>query len=343
MTAAQQQGKKMKTLLASTCLSLSLVSLASMASAQDCGSVTIASMNWQSAEVLSNVDKIILSAGYGCDAEITIGDTVPTITSMAEKGEPDIAPEAWIDLLPDVVKKGVEDGKLIQAANVLPDGGVNGWWIPKHFADAHPEIKTVQDALKHPELFPAPEDETKGAIYNGPQGWGATVITSNLFKAYGAEAAGFTLVDSGSAAGLDASIAKAYETQSAWLGFYWAPTAVLGKYPMVMLDWGVEQDPDMWSKCITVEGCADPKPAAWPTDRVYTLVSTSFSERAGAEVMDYLNKRAWSNQTVGALMAWMTDNQATGEEGAIEFLKQNPDVWTPWVSPEAAEKIKASL
>lgn len=333
----------MKALLATTCLSLGVIALASTANAQDCGTVVIASMNWQSAEVLSNVDRIILSEGYGCNAEITIGDTVPTITSMAEKGQPDIAPEAWVDMLPDMVKKGVEEGKLIQAANVLPDGGVNGWWIPKYLSDAHPEIKTVEDALARPDLFPAPEDASKGAIYNGPQGWGATVITGNLFKAYDAEAKGFTLVDSGSAAGLDAAIAKAYDSQAGWLGFYWAPTALLGKYEMVKLDWGVEADPDMWAKCITVEGCADPKPAAWPTDHVYTLVATSFSERAGPEVLDYLNKRAWSNDTVGQLMAWMTDNQATGEEGALHFLKENPDVWTNWVSPEAAEKIKASF
>ena len=311
--------------------------------AAECGNVTIASMNWQSAEVLSNVDKIILSEGYGCQVEITIGDTVPTITSMAEKGEPDIAPEAWIDLLPDVVKKGIEEKKLIQAATALPDGGVNGWWIPKYLADAHPEIKTIQDALKHPELFPDPEDPSKGAVHNGPQGWGATVITANLFKAYKADEAGFTLVDTGSAAGLDGSIAKAYEQKKGWLGFYWAPTALLGIYEMKKLDFGVPANNDVWSKCITVADCADPTPAAWPTDRVVTLVSTSFSERAGTDVMEYLNKRSWSNDTVSKLLAWMTDQQATGEEGAKQFLKENPDIWTKWVSTEAAEKIKASL
>lgn len=62
--------------------------------AQDsCGDVTIASMTWQSAEVLANIDKIILSAGYGCNAQVVQGDTVPTLTSMIEKGQPDIAPE----------------------------------------------------------------------------------------------------------------------------------------------------------------------------------------------------------------------------------------------------------
>lgn len=319
------------------------ISHTSATAAAECGTVTIASMNWQSAEVLSNVDKIILSEGYGCQAEIIIGDTVPTITSMAEKGEPDIAPEAWIDLLPDVVKKGIEDKKLIQAATALPDGGVNGWWIPKYLAEAHPDIKTIQDALKHPELFPDPEDASKGAVYNGPQGWGATVVTANLFKAYKAQDAGFTLVDTGSAAGLDGSIAKAYERKEGWLGFYWAPTALLGLYDMVRLDFGVPANDEVWSKCITVADCTDPTPAAWPVDRVVTLVSTSFSERADATVMDYLNKRSWSNDTVSKLMAWMTEQQATGELGAKHFLVENPDIWTKWVSPEAAEKIKASL
>ncbi|MBB5574391.1 ABC-type proline/glycine betaine transport system substrate-binding protein [Rhizobium paranaense] len=39
----------------------------------------------------------------------------------------------------------------------------------------------------------------------------------------------------------------------------------------------------------------------------------------------------------------MTDNQATGVDGAKHFLKENGDVWTKWVSPDAAKKIKASL
>ncbi len=59
--------------------------------------------------------------------------------------------------------------------------------------------------------------------------------------------------------------------------------------------------------------------------------------------MDYLKKRSWSNETVNKLMAWMTDNQATGEDGAKHFLKENKDHWTKWVTPEAAEKITAAV
>jgi glycine betaine/proline transport system substrate-binding protein len=333
----------MKHLLASTCLAVGLMGSVAVSQAAECGSLTIASMNWQSAEVMSNLDKLILNEGYGCDAEITVGDTVPTLTSMSEKGQPDIAPEAWIDLLPDVVQRGIDDGTVVIAATSLPDGGQQGWWIPKYVADAHPDIKTIGDALKHPELFPDPEDSSKGAIYNGPQGWGGTVVTAQLYKAFEAEKAGFKLVDTGSAAGLDGSIAKAFERKEPWVGYYWAPTSLLGKYEMVRLEAGVPADAAEWKRCNTVADCPDPKPNAWPTDRVFTLVAKPFAERAGPEVMDYLKKRAWTNATVNQLMAWMTDNQATGEEGAKHFLKENEALWTQWVSPEAAEKIKGSL
>jgi len=332
----------MKRLLLASCLAFASLGLASAASAQECGDVTISNMNWQSAEVLASIDKLILSEGYGCKAELVVGDTVPTLTSMVEKGEPDIAPEGWVDLQPELVQRGISEGKLVSTVAALSDGAVQGWFIPKYIADANPEIKTIADALKHPELFPAPEDATKGAVFNGPQGWGGTLVTTQLFRAYGGEEAGFNLIDTGSAAGLDGSIAKAYERKQGWMGYYWAPTSILGKYEMVKLEYGVPFDAAEWKRCNTVADCPDPKPNEWPKDSVETLVTTEFAERAGP-VMDYLKARSWSNATVNKLLAWMTDNQATGEEGARYFLKNNEDIWTKWVSPDVAEKVKASL
>ena len=64
-----------------------------------CGKVTIAEMNWASAELMANVDKIILENGYGCTVELVSGATMPTFTSMNEKGSPDVAPELWLSLI----------------------------------------------------------------------------------------------------------------------------------------------------------------------------------------------------------------------------------------------------
>ncbi|CAN7481397.1 ABC transporter substrate-binding protein [Rhizobium sp. LjRoot30] len=331
----------MKKLIASTFLAGGLLAFAGAAQA-DCGDISIAEMNWASAGVAAYVDKIILESGYGCKVTLVTGDTMPTFTSMNEKGEPDMAPEFWVNSVRTALDAAVAEGRLIQAAPLLSDGGVEGWWIPKFLADAHPDIKTVQDALKHPELFPAPEDPSKAAVINCPSGWNCQVSTANLYKAIEAEKAGFQLVDSGSAAGLDGSIANAFAKQTGWLGYYWAPTAILGKYEMTKLSFGVEHDKKEWDACTAVPDCAAPKVNAYPTSDVYTIVTKAFSEKAGV-AMDYVKTRKWDNQTVGKVLAWMDENQGTNEDAAKHFLKDYQDMWTKWVAPDVAEKIKASL
>ncbi|MFU5279193.1 glycine betaine ABC transporter substrate-binding protein [Pseudomonas aeruginosa] len=138
----------MKKLLAATPLVLGLAVGTPVANAAECGAVTIASMNWASAELLAEVDKFILQNGYDCDANTVLGDTVPTLTSMAEKGKPDVAPESWTSLRPPVTLKNIEEGKLLIAGKSLSEGGVQGIYIPKFIVDEHPEIKTIADALK---------------------------------------------------------------------------------------------------------------------------------------------------------------------------------------------------
>ncbi len=309
--------------------------------AEKCGDVTIASMNWASAELIAAIDKIILSEGYGCNAELIAGDTMPTFTSMNEKGEPDLAPELWVNAIREPLDAAVADGELIIAAEILSDGGEEGWWIPRFVADAHPEIKTPADALQRPDLFRAPEDDSMGAVHNCPSGWNCQIATSNLFRAYGAEVRGFKLVDTGSSAGLDGSIAKANERKEGWLGYYWSPTAILGRYEMVKLDMG-EHDQEEWESCTAVLDCEDPKINAWAKSEVFSVVTREFAEKAGV-AMDYVSTRSWDNNTVNKLLAWMADNQATGEEAAIYFLQNHEGVWGPWVSEEAMDKIKATL
>jgi len=312
------------------------------ASAASCGSVTIANMNWQSAEVLANIDKLILSKGYGCNVELVPGDTMPTLTSMMEKGKPDVAPEAWINAVREPLDAAVKSGKLHYAATALTDGGVEGWWIPQYVADANPKIKTIDDALNHPELFPAPENAKKGAVYGCPAGWNCQLTTENAFKAWDGAKRNFVLVDPGSAAGLDGSIAKAYERKQGWLGYYWAPTAILGTYKMVKLDAGVPYKDKEFKSCNTKPDCAHPVRTDWAKSEVLTVVTDRF-QKAGGPAADYLKKRGWDNQTVNTLLSWMHSNQATGEDGARYFLKTQAAVWTPWVTPAVAKKIQASL
>ena len=74
-------------------LSIVILSLISSSLSADCGRVTIAEMNWPSAQLVAHVDKYFLAEGFNCDVTLVPGDTTPTITSMIGTGEPSVAPE----------------------------------------------------------------------------------------------------------------------------------------------------------------------------------------------------------------------------------------------------------
>ena len=310
--------------------------------AGDCGRVTIADMNWNSATLIANIDQFILKNGFGCDAELVPGDTMPTGTSMVEKGEPDIAPELWSNSMKEALDKGVAEKRLRIAGKSLSDGGEEGFWVPKYMVDEHHELATIEGVKKNAKLFKHPEDPDKSAFYGCPAGWNCQISSGNLFRALKLGEAGFDLIDPGSGAGLAGSIAKAYERKQPWFGYYWAPTAVLGKYQMVKVDFGSGVDKQHFIDCISQEGCENPHPTMYPPSPVQTVTTYTFADKA-PEAFAYLQKRSFKNAQMNKLLAWMEDNQADGNVAMEYFLKNNEDTWRAWLPPEAAKKVKAAL
>ncbi len=307
-----------------------------------CGKVTISDMNWPSATLMANVDRLILRHGYDCAAELVPGDTMPTGTSMIEKGQPDIAPELWSNSFADALKKGVAEKRLRIAGKSLSDGGVEGFWVPKYMVDRDPSLATIEGIKRNAKLFKHPEDPDKSAIYGCPSGWNCQISAGHLFKALKLADAGFELVDPGSAAGLDGSIAKAYERGKSWFGYYWSPTPILGKYKMVRVDFGVGVDEKHWESCISQPECSDPKPSMYPTARVITLTTEKFADRAPA-AYGYLTNRAFTNATMNTLLAWIGENQADGETAAVHFIKNYETTWTRWVPADIAGKVRIAI
>jgi glycine betaine/proline transport system substrate-binding protein len=311
--------------------------------AAECGAVSIAQMNWGSAGIAASFDKFILENGYGCSVAIVEGDTLETLTSMKDTGHPDIVSEFWVSGVRSQFDAALDSGRVLQAAEILSDGAVEGWWIPKFVADANPDIRTVQDALGHPELFPAPDDPARGAVYNCPPDWSCHISTANLFAAMGASRSGFDLVETGSPEGLDESIAQAFADKVGWLGYYWAPSVVLGKYEMTRLSFGAGHDKAEWDRCTSVAGCRNPAVNAYPVSRAFTLVTKDFADRALPAVTAYLKTRSWDNATINAVLAWQDENRESNEDAARHFLENYAALWTKWVPADVAAKVKAAL
>ena len=312
----------------------------SAASASECGELTMAEMNWASAELMANVDKIILEEGYGCDVELIPGATTTTFASMNEKGEPDVAGELWINAVRDLLVPAMEEGRLHSLVEGPITGLGEGWWVTEKFAADHPDLNTVEKVLEHPELFPYAEDASKGAFMGCPAGWGCQLSNANLFHAFDMENKGWTLVDPGSAAGLDGAIAKAAERDEPWFGYYWAPTSVLGSYPMVM----VETAPynEVTHTCNLTEDCATPGLSAYPTADVLTIATSDFVERE-PDAAELMRNLSFTNDQMNEVLAWQDSNSASYEEAAVYYLTNYKDVWSEWLNAEARGKLAALL
>jgi glycine betaine/proline transport system substrate-binding protein len=298
-------------------------------------------MTWASSEFVSQLDGLVLEHGFGCDVSYVTSGPIPQITSLIEKGRPHVIPELWLNSVGPLVDEGVAEGRM-QVINDQPIGGAGeGWFVPASIQETHPSLKTLEDIIARPDLFPHPDDPSKGGFHTCPVGWACNITSTNLFYAFGMDDKGWEIVDTGSGAGLDASIAKAASRDELWLGYYWAPTVLLSEYAMIQVDFGVPFDATMWSECIAVEGCPDPQPTDYIPSQVVTLTA---NENALPEAAtEYLETRQLGLEQLDPMLRFMKVNQIQGEEAALEFLMREPDFLTTWLDADVADRVARAV
>lgn len=320
---------KFRAITASLCVAGGLSATAAHA---DCGEVSITEMDWASASVVTSVASFLMTQGYGCNVTVVPTTTVPAMASVAETGQPDILTELWTSYT-EVYEDLVAEGKLVELSKVLSDGGVEAWWIPDYLAEAHPELKTLDGIRANPELV-------GGLFHDCPSGWGCDVTNNNNFKAAGLADAGVERFQHGSGETLATAIAAAYEAREPWFGYYWAPTSVLGKYPMVQVE--LPAYDEATHTCNGLEDCATPGLSAYPTSNVVTAVTTTFAERE-PEIAEFLRKMTFTNAQMGAVLAEQEAQSLSNEEAAVLFLTSYPEVWSSWLSDGAKVKLAALI
>ncbi|MBC6437107.1 MAG: ABC transporter substrate-binding protein [Rhodobacteraceae bacterium] len=315
--------------LAASALALGLGSGAAHA---ECGEVSITEMDWGSALIVTAVSKFLLEQGYGCSVTVVPSATVPALASVAETGEPDILTEVWTNSAP-AYPGLIDSGQITELTNVLSDGAVEGWYIPAYLAKRHPELTTIGGILAQPELV-------GNRFHNCPVGWTCQVVNTNMARAAGFDGAGIENFIHGSSETLATSIASAWQDEAPWFGYHWAPTEVLGRYPMVPVDVGPHNPAA--HECNKTEECATPQLGAFPTSIVTTVVTEAFAASHPEETA-MMRNLAFTNAQMGALLAWKAANNASGEDAAVKFLTSSPEVWGGWLNDAARENLAALL
>ena len=117
-----------------------------------------------------------------------------------------------------------------------------------------------------------------------------------------------------------------------WVGYYWEPTWVTGKYDIVLLEEAPYTD-ELW---------ADGNKCAFKAVDCTITVDKVFYENH-PEVVEFLSKYKTTSALVSETLAYMMNNETDLEETAQWFLKEKQEVWKQWVSEEKFNLVLSTL
>ena len=337
------RNKKYAALLVVMLASVILVSLTACSpndQAREGGTIVLADAQWASIQFHNSIAQIFIEEGFGYNTEITSGSTSATFTGL-ENGDIDVYMEAWVQNIEEIYDRALESGNVIEVSTNFDDNR-QGLYVPTYVIEGDPDrgidpmapgLKSVKDLPKYKDVFTDDEDPTKGRIYGSPPGWEVDKILRAKYESYGLDET-YTYFSPGSDAGLAASLATSYENGDAWLGYYWEPEWVMAKYDLTLLEDEPYSD-ELWNE---EAGYA----CEWPAVDVTVAVHKSLKDKA-PDVLEFLSKYRTSKDLTNNALLYMQENDASADETAKWFLRENEDLWISWVPEEVAAKVKEAI
>lgn len=306
-------------------VSMFLVACGSESGRKGSDTLVFADAGWESIRFHNHVARFVIEEGYGYQTDEMPGSTPATFQGL-QNGDIDIYMEVWSDNL-ETYDAVVESGDILELS-VNFDDNAQGLYVPTYLIVGDeergieplaPDLKSVLDLPKYQELFKDPEDNQKGRIYGSIPGWAADEMLKARLEEYGLNET-FNYFSPGSDAALATSLVSAYEKGEPWVGYYWSPTWVTGKYDLTLLE----------------------EPNPFPAT-VVTVAVNKEVEKNAPEVVEFLKNYKTSDQLTSEALAYMETNNASEKDTALWFLKEHEELWTQWVPEDIAEKVKAAL
>ena len=290
--------------------------------------ITFADVGWDSIKINNAMAGLVAEHVFGYTWQETPGST-PISHEALLKGEIDVHMEEWTNKIENYAKD-LKDGKFVELG-VNYDDNHQGFYIPKYIADKYPDLKTVKDLAKHADLFPDPDDKSKGIIYGGVTGWGITEIMKKKVKAYGLDKY-YNYVESGSDSVLSGAMTSAWDKKQPIVSYYWEPTWLLGKYDFVLL----KDDP--YNEKDFQKGIGEA-----PAVKVTIGVSNDFA-KSNPDFCEFLKKYSVKTEYLNEALAHMNDTKDKEKETAVWMLtKAHPELIDEWLDKDQAQKFKDAL
>ena len=299
--------------------------------------IRLGGLDWESGQITTALLDLLLREGLGCRTEVVPG-SVPSLESALIQDDIQIIAEQWVGRSPGI-EKAVADKKVAILGDTLTGGAVQGWYVPRYVQEQNPDLKSVDDLASHAHLFPNPEQPGQARFLNCPAGWACETFNTRLLANTGLSKR-YANVHPGTGAALDAEIASAIARREPLLFYYWHPAGLMAKYDLVPIAFP-DYDARCWPELMN-PASRDRCVSGFPVSRLAMAVSDSLQKQY-PQVVALIRKLQLSPEVLDRLILDMTENRRDGPAQARLFLQQRPELWTPWLSAEAAQRVARRL
>ncbi|GAA0803249.1 glycine betaine ABC transporter substrate-binding protein [Psychrobacter piscatorii] len=317
------------------CMSALLLPVSASAACQS--PIKFGALTWESGQFTSGVLKYIAEEGYGCTVEEVPG-AGPALETALSQNDIQIIGEQWIGRSP-IMEDAIEQNKVAVIGDTLKGGATQGWYVPKYVLEENPGLRRYQDLPKYAQLFKDTEDPSKSRFMNCPSGWTCEIFNTRLLKNTGLGSI-FNNAHPGTGAALDAEIASAFEQHKPLLFYYWQPTGLMAKYDFAALEFPPHKDA-CWQDLLLADGTSDCV-SGFPVSPLGIAVSTPFIE-SNPELAEVFKKVQFTPDELNGAILEMSESKRSGDEQALAFLRDNPNVWKEWLSEDAATNLATKL
>ncbi|MEW2080623.1 ABC transporter substrate-binding protein [Streptomyces sp. NPDC005283] len=277
-------------------------------------SVTLTVPSWVGAQANTAVAAYILKKELGYTVKTQQMGEVLAWDALS-KGDVDAIMEDWGH--PKEEKQYVATKKTVVKGGDLGVTGHIGWFVPKYYADAHPDVTDAKNLNKYVKDLKTAESGDKGEILEGSPDY----VTNDdaLIKNLKLD---LKTNYSGSEAAQITAMKKYAKAKKPFLTYWWTPQWLNAQIDMVEV-----KLPQYKAGCD-----ADPKKiaCAYPNTPLQKYFNADFA-KSGGEAAQFLKNFKWTTEQQNEVALMIAGEKMSPEAAAEKWVKENESTWKAWL------------
>lgn len=277
--------------------------------------VTITQPSWVGAQANSAVAQKLLEDELDVKVDVQQMDE-PVAFDALNSGKADAIMEDW-EGVPKKEKLYVDEKKTVVEGGDLGVTGHIGWFVPKYYADKHPEVLDPKNLNKFAKDFKTSESGEKGQFLGAAPSY--TTHDEELIKNMKLN---YKVLPTGSEAAQLKEIQRLYKEKKPFLTYWWEPQWMNAEIEMVEVKLPKYKD-----------GCLEPiekVQCGYDTLDLKKFFNADFA-KDGGDAHTFLKNFKWTTEDQNEVAQMIAGKKMDPEDAAAAWIKDNKAKWEKWI------------